>query len=683
MDNMEKLMKEQTEAFVPSLPESYSKMFEATVSNLKRRAAESETGEKGFKPVRGFVKPLLAAAAALVVLFAAAVGILFARPALAAEIPGVSGLFYSVAPTKEASKADAERIKELIEEAFHSLIFADYDRAERCFRDGYMTQRENYLAALYLYSAFNDYGDFTSDVRAEVGEAAQLELGELRTEQKAFSFTVRFTLDIMSVYAQWGGREDTEMIGSKQCVVSIWENTEGMFIERIEILAEDYQYIIEDGQPLIENIPSTNEGFALVPIDEAIRDYILFYSRHYGLNYGIDMLNGMIAELEAIPAAPEDKAVRLNILQTELEKAEGKVVQKYLPYEQIASELIHRFYLGEKNGEMSEFSDILEHNEGTDLFLVEAYHNAESTALGLRTRCDSVKVIVQLNELLEETDEFIKAKFGYHYELPYRFVPDEADEEIIVMSGSRTVTLTIEKGKNGLLIVAVEPEYEKELYSMIKAAAEKYKQQGYSWQEAGQMVADELHQKNISSLEWLENEAKKTPEERVRETAIGLAGELMYQYWHSSRGITDSAVNHFTERNEQTDLFLWDTLLAAESALLGVREPLFEKVECGTEELVEILEETDEIIKALIHTSVEVKGDGIKHIEQDIILTVRKDEPEFKIIGFENPSEDCLFLKELEQIAERYKAQGCSWQDAGRMAYEEVHERLENLANGG
>lgn len=203
MDNMEKLMKEQTEAFVPSLPESYSKMFEATVSNLKRRAADSEKN----KPARGgrsFAKPLLAAAAALVVLFAAAFGVLFARPALAAEIPGVSGLVYSVAPTKEASKADAERIKELIEEAFHSLIFADYDVAERCFRDGYMTQRENYLAALYLYSAFNDYGDFTSDVRAEVGEAAQLELGELRMEQKAFSFTVHFTLDIMSVYAQWG-----------------------------------------------------------------------------------------------------------------------------------------------------------------------------------------------------------------------------------------------------------------------------------------------------------------------------------------------------------------------------------------------------------------------------------------------------------------------------------------------
>ncbi|MBR5949419.1 MAG: hypothetical protein IKZ82_12355 [Clostridia bacterium] len=684
-DNIEKLIKERADAFVPPMSEGYADMIGSTVSKLREKVAERETT---VKSARSFVKPLLAAAAAVVMLFAAAAAVFFARPALAAEIPGVNKLVYAAAPQKEASEADSERIEKLIEEAFHSLIFADYDSARRCFRDGYMTQRENYLAALYLYAAFNDYGDFSEDVRPEVGEAAQLELGELQAEQKAFSFTVRFTLNIMSVHAQWGGGEEADMIGSPECVVSVWENKDGMFIERIEILAEDYQYLIEDGRrPLTDNIPSTEEGFALVPIDEAIFDYIWFYSEYFGVNYRIDRLKRIIAELEASPAAPEDKSARLNILQTALEKAERAIVTDHLPYEEIAEELMYRFYLGGVSGEMSDFSDILEHNEATDLFLVEAYHNAELTALGLLTRYDSVKVIVQLNEMLEETDEFIKAKFGYNYELPYRFEFDENNEEIIVESGSWSTTLTIRKGESGLIIVAVEPTYAKDLYfTMIKPTAEKYKAQGYSWQEAGRMVAEELHERNLRSLEWLENEAKKTPEERARESAASLAGELMYQYWHSSRGITDSAVNEFTERTEQTDLFLWDTLLAAESALLGVRELQFDTVERGTGEIVEIFEQAGEMIKALIHTCVDVKGDGIKRIEQDIILTVRLSDSEYRIISFENPSEDCVFLKELEQIAEGYKNQGYSWEAAGRMAYEEIHERLvreASPANGG
>ena len=130
-------IKKCAEDFVPEAPESYERMITDTVSALKAKDRAEP------KRVRRVWKPLAAAAAVLAALVIAAGAVFGSRPALAADIPGLSGLVYAASPKRTANAADRERIGSLVGEGFRALAAGEYTVYEAGYEGPVLHSGEN------------------------------------------------------------------------------------------------------------------------------------------------------------------------------------------------------------------------------------------------------------------------------------------------------------------------------------------------------------------------------------------------------------------------------------------------------------------------------------------------------------------------------------------------------------
>ena len=153
------------------------------------------------------------------------------------------------------------------------------------------------------------------------------------------------------------------------------------------------------------------------------------------------------------------------------------------------------------------------------------------------------------------------------------------------------------------------------------------------------------------------------------------ASELMYRYWLGKNTGEVCDFSDIMERNEETDLFFRDALLNVEDVELGISKPLV-SVEKGTADILETFEDTGEIIRAKFHVQTHITDGISRGVGEEIILTLRKDAAGFTVIGFDRDVGDGYYTGDLKPMASRYKAAGYSWQEAGELAYEELHARL-------
>lgn len=153
------------------------------------------------------------------------------------------------------------------------------------------------------------------------------------------------------------------------------------------------------------------------------------------------------------------------------------------------------------------------------------------------------------------------------------------------------------------------------------------------------------------------------------------ASELMYRYWLGKNTGEVCDFSDIMERNEETDLFFRDALLNVEDVELGISKPLV-SVEKGTADILETFEDTGEIIRARFHVQTHITDGISRGVGEEIILTLRKDGEGFTVIGFDRDVGDGHYTCDLKPAASRYKAAGYSWQEAGELAYEELHARL-------
>lgn len=452
---------------------------EAAAENNMKTADRANGGGRLKNPLRRIAAAAAAIAAAVLLGSAAVFG---ARPALAAEVPLVNRIVYAAAPERTASEADRQRIEALLSEAFRSLAFNDYDAASRCFRDGSISGRDNYLAAAYI-----DHLLVFGDEFPQSAEAGELEISELRAEQKAYRFTASVKLRLIS---RDGKRQDNE-----NCTVRIWENAQGMLIESMEFGSEAYSAFVEEYEETFGAVPESGASLEMIPVDSAYLSYVRVTSANEGARQREDRLYRLIGELEAVPAAPGAKAVRYKLYQKELGKVEIMLTPETITAEETAAELMYRYWLARKTGETGEFDDIMLRNEATDLFYWDALLNAEKVSHGVLYPLAIVeKGSAQILETLEETNDTLRARFYVHTDISDG-VSRGVGEEVI---------LTLKKIDGGFIVVGFDREVGDGLYLLsLKPAAARFRAEGYSWQESGRMAYEEAHEQLERDAEWL------------------------------------------------------------------------------------------------------------------------------------------------------------------------------------
>jgi len=479
MKSLDTAIERSVDAFVPPMSESYTKMIDDTVSQLRK------TSGQGSLPVRRAWKPLAAAAAVIAAVIIFSTTVFGMRPALAAEVPFVSGIVYAAAPQRAASDATRDGIEALLSNAMHSLAICDYDAASACFREGAMLARDNYLAAAYLNRLLT-FGDYFP----EDADAAELELSDLQAEQKAFRYTAHLTLSLVS---RDGKRTDSEV-----CTARIWENTEGLHIERIEFESPRYEAYVSAYEAAFGAVPAGGSSFGLIPIDNLCLgaahadDASTVSPRREAAR-----INHLLSELDYVPASQDEKALRANMLLSELEKTNALITPAMVSAEEAASELMYRYWLGAKTGDVCDFDDIIERNADTDLFLWDALLKADHVRLGVLRPLTIVEPDnAEIQEIIEDADGLLKARFYVHTEI----------SDGIMQGVGEEIVLTLRRGANGFTIVGFDRETGDGLYIYsLKPLASKYKAKGYSWQEAGRMAYDELYAEAERNAEWLEN----------------------------------------------------------------------------------------------------------------------------------------------------------------------------------
>lgn len=472
MTGIDNDIREAVDAFIPPMSEEYNDMIEGAVSELKQRCTQRN------KPVKRAFKPLMSAAAILVALILSSAILFGAHPALAAEMPVVSDIVYAAAAQREANAADCERIEKLLNDAVYSLAVCDYDAASRCFRENSMNERENYLAAAYLNHLLTRREAVPDDANA-----GKLEISEIQAEQKAFRFTVHAKL---SLTAKDGASADTE-----ECTVRLWKNTDGIHIEGIEMQSEAYCEYVKAHEKTFGAVPESGASFDMLPIDNGC----LSFSALRGEGRNEEYLKQLLLELESVSASDEEKAVRLNAINILLKEAEQEITPDILSAEETASELMYRYWLGKNTGEVCDFSDIMERNEETDLFLRDALLNAEDVELGISKPLVSVeKGTADILETFEDTGDIIRARFHVQTDITDG-ISRGVGEEII---------LTLRKDAAGFTVIGFDRDVGDGYYTGdLKPMASRYKAAGYSWQEAGELSYEELHARLLRDAEWL------------------------------------------------------------------------------------------------------------------------------------------------------------------------------------
>lgn len=466
MRSSDTFMREQAEAFVPPAPEGYSGRIAKTVAGLKAR------GDARLGSPRGLWRPLAAAAAAAALLLVSSAAVFGAKPALAAELPGVNGLVYSASPSRAANEADKERAEALLSEAFRALAFRDHGAAARCFREGALQSRENYLAAAYADHLLSMADSFPGST-----ETGAFETTVLNADQKAFRYTVHAALELV---LRDGGSADAEGF-----TAVIWENGEGMHIESIKMQSEGFREYAAGYEAAFGAVPDCGGSFDFIPTANACLSCGRICAAMEGAGSRADYLTRLLAELNESSASPGEKAAGSRMVNAELERVSADITPAVISAEETAAMLMYRYWLGGKTGEAADFSDILERNEQTDLFCWDALLEAETVSLGVLRPLTTVEAgSAEVLEVLEDEDGLFKARF---------YVQTHISDGVSQGVGEE-VLLTLRRCSAGYEVIGFDREVGDGRYIYdLKPLARAYKAAGCSWQEAGRKAYEEQH----------------------------------------------------------------------------------------------------------------------------------------------------------------------------------------------
>lgn len=460
-------IKKQIDAMMPQVPEQYTNMIENTIRELKRK--DDVVTENVAETKRHGMRWYGRLAVAMVMLVVVLSGAFTIYPALASEIPLINQCVYVLSPTVEPKKEMVEKITGMVTEVLQAFLSGEQEDIEGFFEENEAQDEKIYLPIAYLRFLCNrEELHLSDDSDVEV----QVNIGTIETKKKAFVYEVNAAFELIL-------KEGS--VQTEECFFRIIENTEGYYVQGIELQSEGYQKYVEDymalyGEPIISNdMPEQSQ------YDNAL---IIYQKSQEGEAYRFETRAAYLQTLlEAIHASKikELKKEQLTMLiREEQRQVEAGITEEIRALEDLASELMYRYYQGRVSGSVADFSDILVRNAQTDLFFYEALLAAERTSLGvLKPLVHVEKGQAEVLDYLQESESEIQVRFYVRTELDYG-----VGEEII---------LTFEKIGGKYIITGYDRAEGDGIYlNRLKPLAEQYRKEGINWEEANRLAYETI-----------------------------------------------------------------------------------------------------------------------------------------------------------------------------------------------
>ncbi len=465
---------QELRAGFPAPPQSYYQRINHTIALLQKRdEAQAKVKTKAGMPFLKAARIAAAACAAAVLLSACTFAV---KPALAAELPLIGDAVYALSPTVSVNEGKRIEAAETVKSAAAAFAAGDYGAAGALFYQGdrWAEDKDTYLTAKYLHYILHGAEVFAGD--GTTAETVSFTVTEASAQQKAFRFDAVITLELK-------GKDGFTRY--EQICAELIETVHGLYITSVRTKSDSYaeyaamcdSYGLNDLQ--YEN-PVAGIAFEM--------EYLSYMTVHKNAAIGAEEKSRLLERLrERLAAAGLSGQARQTVIQAlEAENAalQEQITPTVMSAQELAAEVMYRYYLGRKLKEVQDFSDIMERNEATALFFYDAQLAVDKTLAGGLATLDTVeKGTAELLETIQCDDERMTVRFYVKTEIasgPMRGVGED-------------VVLTLEKRGAGWIVTGYDRTAGDGIYvNRLKPLAQQYKEKGLTWQEAGEKAYKEL-----------------------------------------------------------------------------------------------------------------------------------------------------------------------------------------------
>lgn len=460
----------------PVPPQSYYQRIDDTIALLQKRDQASARSKGHIQHSGMLVRTIRTVAAVCAAMLFLSVCTFAVKPALAAELPLIGDAVYALAPTVSAKGEKLEEVAGLVKAAAAAFATGDYAAADALFYHGesWTADEDAYQTAKYLYYILHSAEAFPGD--GTKAEAVSFTVTEAAAEQKAFRYEAVVSLELK-------GKDG--IVRQERVYARFIENLRGLYITSIRIESEGYaEYAAQCLSYGLEGLHYENPtaGVAF----EA--EYLSFMTVHKHAALSPEEKNRLLERLRTrLTEAGLPEQVQEPLLKA-MEDEKAILREQHTPAvmsaEELAAEVMYRYYLGRKLKEPQDFSDIVERNEATDLFFYDAQLAVDLTLAGGFSVLDTVeKGAAEILETMKSNDESMTARFHVKTEIaagPMRGVGEE-------------IVLTLEKRGESWIVTGYDRIGGDGIYvNRLKPLAQQYMEQGLSWQEANKNAYNEL-----------------------------------------------------------------------------------------------------------------------------------------------------------------------------------------------
>lgn len=451
----------------PAPAHGYYKRIDDTIALLQSRdEALTCVKSKHTAPFIKIVRIAAAACAAAVLLSACTFAV---KPALAAELPLIGDAVYALSPMVSANEEKLNKVADMVKSAAANLAAGEYSAAESLFYQGdkWTEDSDTYLSAKYLHYVLHSAETFAGDGAAET---VSFIVTDANAQRKAFRYEALIALELNGK----GEVAQNELIRAE-----LIETVHGLFITSLRAESDGYaEYAAMCNSYGLDGLQYENQVAGIAFETE----YLSYMTVHKNAAIGtkekallLDKLRARLAE-----AKPSGRALQGIMLSLDAESAalEEQRAPAAMSAEELAAEVMYRYYMGQKLKEVQDFSDIMERNEATDLFFYDARLAVDKILNGVLSALDTVeKGTADLLETIQSGDGRMTARFNVNTKItsgPMRGVGEE-------------IILTLEKRGAGWIVTGYDRVNGDGVYvNSLKPLAEHYKETGLSWQNANE-----------------------------------------------------------------------------------------------------------------------------------------------------------------------------------------------------
>ena len=450
----------------PAPSQRYYKRIDDTIARLQNQdKAQAMVERKAGMPFLKAARIAAASCAAMVLLSACTFAV---KPALAAELPLIGGAVYALSPTVSVNAEKLNKAAELVKSAAAALATGDHPTAGSLFYQGdkWAEDSDTYLSAKYLHYILHSAEAFAGDGAA--AETVTFSVTDVAADQKAFRYEVRLLLNLTS-------KDGT--VREEQVYAKLFENLSGIYITSLRIDSESYRAYSDLCQNFGLNNPVYENAAECIAFETEYLSYMTVHKNAaIGTEEKLRLLERLRAKLAEAGLSGQARQIIVQALDAESAALEEQHTPAAVRAQELAAEVMYRYYLGQKLKEMQDFSDIMERSEATDLFFYDAQLAVDKVLAGSITALDTVeKGTAEILETMQNDAKRMTARFHVKTEItsgPMRGVGEE-------------IILALEKRGAGWIVTGYDRMNGDGVYvNRLKPLAEQYKEKGLPWQDA-------------------------------------------------------------------------------------------------------------------------------------------------------------------------------------------------------